>query len=236
MAGPEDSGSPSIAAGRTLAELVAADIGPAATPARSPRSAPERSTPAAPHFRDDAQAAGLVFVLNNGASSIHQLPEMACGGVGLLDYDDDGWLDVYCVQGGPFPPAPGPLANHDHLFRNKGDGTFEDVSSAAGIAAFRGAEDASGSPPGHQAGAVAERDAGGIDPGGLCRIAGPFRDPVADVRGGRDGRPGPGRLVVHRMFPGPEVSAARMPGQYAQGCLPEYTITIRKRGEPPCRN
>src|SRR4051794_21092908 len=86
-----------------------------------------------------------------------------------------------------------------------------------GRAHLRRAEDASGSPPGYQAGAVAERDAGGSDPGGLCRIVGPFRDPIADVRGGRDGRPGPGRLVVHRMFPDPEVSAARMPGQDARG-------------------
>jgi len=43
------------------------------------------------------------------------------------------------------------------------------------------------SPPGHQAGAVAERDAHGSHPRGLCRVTMPFRDPVADVRGGRDG-------------------------------------------------
>jgi hypothetical protein len=59
------------------------------------------------------------------------------GGVGLLDYDGDGRLDVYCVQGGPVVPQPGRPYAGDRLFRNRGDGTFEDVSERAGIAAMR---------------------------------------------------------------------------------------------------
>ena len=62
---------------------------------------------AAPAFADDAEAAGLRFVFDNGQTPRRQLPETMGGGVGLLDYDGDGWLDVYCVQGGPFPPDPG---------------------------------------------------------------------------------------------------------------------------------
>jgi len=50
----------------------------------------------------------------------------------LLDYDGDGWLDAYCVQGGPFPPRPD-APNGDRLFRNRGDGTFEDVTARAGL-------------------------------------------------------------------------------------------------------
>ena len=34
-------------------------------------------------------------------------PVTASGGVGLIDFDNDGWLDVYLVQGGPFPPDAG---------------------------------------------------------------------------------------------------------------------------------
>ena len=63
---------------------------------------------------------------------------MACGGVGVLDYDGDGWLDVYLVQGGPFPPPAGARAQGDRLFRNRGDGTFEDVTRSSGISAMPG--------------------------------------------------------------------------------------------------
>ncbi len=57
-------------------------------------------------FRDDAEASGLVFTFLNGGSPSRQLPETMGGGVALLDYDGDGWLDVYAVQGGTFPPRP----------------------------------------------------------------------------------------------------------------------------------
>ena len=61
---------------------------------------------APPRFVDDAEAAGLRFTFDNGADPLRQIPETTAGGVGLLDYDGDGWLDVYLVQGGPFPPEP----------------------------------------------------------------------------------------------------------------------------------
>ncbi|MGO9921010.1 MAG: FG-GAP-like repeat-containing protein [Isosphaeraceae bacterium] len=87
-------------------------------------------------FRDDAQPAGLGFVYHNGESPEHQIPETIGGGVAVLDYDGDGWLDVYLVQGGPFPPRAGQAGSDggDRLFRNRRDGTFEDVTAAAGLA------------------------------------------------------------------------------------------------------
>ncbi len=89
-----------------------------------------------PRFDDLAEASGLRFVFENGRSPQRQIPETTSGGVGLLDYDGDGWLDVYVVQGGAFPPREAATAANggDRLFRNRGDGTFEDVSAASGIA------------------------------------------------------------------------------------------------------
>ena len=75
---------------------------------------------------------------------------------------------------------------------------------------LRRAEDTPGPAAGNQARAGAERDASGGDPGDLCVVAGPFCDPVADVRGRRDGEPRSRPVVVHRVFPDPEMPLAGM--------------------------
>ncbi len=92
-----------------------------------------RTGRAAPDFTDDADATGLRFTFDNGIDPLKQLPETMSGGVGLLDYDSDGWLDVYCVQGGSFLADPKKPTGGDRLFRNRGDGTFEDATAASGI-------------------------------------------------------------------------------------------------------
>ncbi len=93
----------------------------------------------APKFADDAEATGLRFMHDNGHKRRNPPPpEAMCGGLALLDYDGDGWLDVYVVQGGTFPPVKSISSQGDHLFRNRRDGTFEDVTERAGIASFAG--------------------------------------------------------------------------------------------------
>ena len=133
----ESAGMPGPGDGRTLADLLA-DLKPAplARPARS--DAPAR--PVDPGFTDDAEAVGLRFTFDNGRTPDRLLPETMSGGVGLLDANGDGWLDLYVVQGGRFPPQVGTSTTSavqgDRLFANRGDGTFTDVTVASGIASF----------------------------------------------------------------------------------------------------
>jgi len=61
------------------------------------------------------------------------VPEINGAGVGVLDYDNDGWYDLYFVQGGRMPGVPGGRVLSDQLYRNRGDGTFENVTAHAGI-------------------------------------------------------------------------------------------------------
>ena len=105
---------------------------------RSAEEGAEVSGPV-PLFRDEAGAAGLsAFVFDRGKTPSHQIPEDMSGGVGLVDFDGDGWVDVYAVQGGPFPPPRTRPSTGDRLFRNRGDGTFEDVTERSGIASMTG--------------------------------------------------------------------------------------------------
>ena len=124
---------------QTLADLLAVELA-AASANNSPDAAARTAAvkEGAPHFEDAAAPAGLAFSFDNGESSIHQIPEVSSGGVGLLDYDGDGWLDVYAVQGGPFPPPAQRARSGDRLFRNRRDGTFEDVTERAGLSRLPG--------------------------------------------------------------------------------------------------
>src|SRR4029079_4680442 len=55
-------------------------------------------------------------------------------GLGWIDYDGDGWPDLFCVQDGPIHPARSEPAPTNKLYRNNGNGTFTDVTEAVGLA------------------------------------------------------------------------------------------------------
>src|ERR1043165_609822 len=76
---------------------------------------------------------GISWVHNNAHSNDRYLPETVGSGCAFLDYDNDGWMDIYFVNSGPsdfFKPAT-PLKNA--LYRNNHDGTFTDVTDKAGV-------------------------------------------------------------------------------------------------------
>jgi hypothetical protein len=84
-------------------------------------------------FTDVTAAAGLRFKHNSGAAGKKYLPETMGAGVAFLDADGDGRQDVFLVNSKSWKAAPG-RRSLSALYRNEGDGTFTDVTRAAGLA------------------------------------------------------------------------------------------------------
>jgi enediyne biosynthesis protein E4 len=102
----------------------------------------EAAPPVEPVFREMATECGLVFRHHNGASGRYYMPEIMGAGVALIDYDNDGDLDVYALQGGTLGGSVNdPAAAHgSRLFQNDGpssDGRvpvrFHDVTARSGL-------------------------------------------------------------------------------------------------------
>ncbi len=76
---------------------------------------------------------GIVWTHENAMSSERYLPEAIGPGCAFLDYDNDGWMDIYLVNYGPsdFYTPTKPLRNA--LYKNNRDGTFTDVTEKAGV-------------------------------------------------------------------------------------------------------
>jgi hypothetical protein len=88
-----------------------------------------------PHvvFTDATREAGIDFRHVNGASPDKHLVEtMGSGGL-FFDYDDDGWIDLFLVDGGSFADRDVARRARHRLFRNRGNGTFQDVTAQSGI-------------------------------------------------------------------------------------------------------
>src|SRR5437879_6612191 len=73
-------------------------------------------------------------VTRTGRTARRYLPQTMGGGVAVFDYNNDGLVDIYVVNGATMPALvkDGPQYS-DRLFRNNGDGTFTDVTATAGV-------------------------------------------------------------------------------------------------------
>jgi enediyne biosynthesis protein E4 len=83
-------------------------------------------------FQDVTTKAGIRFVHNNGAFGKKFLPETVGPGVAFIDYDNDGWPDIFLVNGTDWP-GHGQKHTTPKLYHNNHDGTFTDVTRKAGL-------------------------------------------------------------------------------------------------------
>ena len=102
--------------------------------AAAPGARSQEPAPLGFAFTNVAREAGLsaVTVFGGERRNRYLLETTGCG-VALFDYDNDGWLDVFLVNGTTLEGFPEGRAPTSHLYRNRGNGTFEDVTAKAGV-------------------------------------------------------------------------------------------------------
>ncbi len=92
------------------------------------------TSPSPIRFEDVAPISGLDFVLRNDAVGRKYQVETMCGGVAVIDFDTDGWMDLFVSNGAALPSLK---KNHprfsNRLYRNNRNATFMDVTEQAGV-------------------------------------------------------------------------------------------------------
>jgi len=86
-------------------------------------------------FTDVSEAAGITFKHDNAATGEKYLIETMGSGAGWLDYDNDGYFDIYLAQSAATKAYTPKRPLRGALYRNNGDGTFSDVTEKAGVGA-----------------------------------------------------------------------------------------------------
>jgi hypothetical protein len=101
------------------------------SPAFPKAAASARSTA---RFVDITRAAGIDFHLTCGNLDSRYIIDSMCGGVAVFDYDNDGWMDIYFVDGSTLDDVRAGRCHPGKLYHNNHDGTFTDVTAKSGIA------------------------------------------------------------------------------------------------------
>ncbi len=93
------------------------------------------ATPAVPAFRFDdvTAAAGIQFHLTCGSASKEYIMDSLCGGVAVLDYNGDGWMDLFLLNGSTLEGLRTGKHPVSKLYRNNGKGGFDDVTAGSGL-------------------------------------------------------------------------------------------------------
>ncbi|HEV3468621.1 MAG TPA: CRTAC1 family protein [Pyrinomonadaceae bacterium] len=129
----QDPTSQNTASPQDPAAAGAASASPGASPTPSPTPGAAARPSGPVEFSDVTEAAGLRFRHNSGAFGKKYLPETLGAGAAFLDYDGDGWQDIFLVNSTAWPEQKGGQTT-SALYRNNQDGTFRDVTAEAGLA------------------------------------------------------------------------------------------------------
>jgi hypothetical protein len=84
-------------------------------------------------FVDVQDSAGVKFKHTDGSSGRHYFIEQIGAGCAFVDYDNDGLLDIFVINGAPLPGYKGPPNPHSELWHNLGNGKFENVTEKSGL-------------------------------------------------------------------------------------------------------
>jgi len=114
--------------------VAAAPSGEQSSPPNARPAPPVPGKQTAPWFTDIAGRSSFRYRTNNDFTGRKYFPQPMCGGVAAIDYDNDGRMDLFFTNGAQLPELTKTTPDYYNcLLRNRGDGTFEDVTAKAGL-------------------------------------------------------------------------------------------------------